>query len=155
MVGAERTQKYSISDAEVHDLNEIHYMLDTDICSYVIKNRPAAARKQFHEKLPHGVCISDITLAELYYGVENGPNPAKGLKVLISFLALVKIIPFGWEAAEDYGRIRAYLRRKGTPIGAVDTLIAAHARSSNLILVTNNTKHFYHVPHLLIENWAA
>lgn len=147
-------ESYSFSDAEVHDLGEIKYMLDTDICSYIIRNRPSEVREHFHDHLAQGVCISDITLAELCYGVENHPAYIKGLTALLSFLALVKIIPFGSVAAEDYGKIRAYLRRKGTPIGGMDMLIAAHARSTNLILVTNNIKHYSLVPQLLIENWV-
>lgn len=147
--------QYKILDSEVRDLNEIYYMLDTDICSYIIKNKPSKVRNHFRQVLDRGVCISDITLAELYYGVENSPIPAKGLAALLSFLLLVKIIPFGSEAAEDYGKICAYLRRQGTPIGAMDMLIAAHARSTNLILVTNNLKHYTRVPHLLIENWVT
>ena len=147
-------EPYSLSDAKVRDLSEIKYMLDTDICSYIIKNHPSEARKRFHEHLTQGICISDITLAELCYGVENHPSYIKGLTALLSFLALVKIIPFGSVAAEDYGKIRAYLSRKGTPIGGMDMLIAAHARSTNLILVTNNTRHYSLVPQLLIENWT-
>ena len=148
------SEKYVFSDAVVHDLNEIYYMLDTDICSYIIKNYPSKVRARFREVLKKGVCISDITLAELCYGLENKPYFPKYLTALLSFISLVKIIPFGSVAAEDYGKIRAYLRHNGTPIGSLDTLIAAHARSTNLILVTNNTKHFSLVPHLLLENWA-
>ena len=147
-------EKYIFTDAIVHDLNEIRYMLDTDICSYIIKNQPSKVRTQFHKVLKRGICISDITLAELFYGIENKPYNPKFLMALLAFISLVKIIPFGSVAAEDYGKIRADLRRNGTPIGALDTLIAAHARSTNLVLVTNNTRHFSLVPHLLLENWA-
>ena len=147
--------QYTISDAEVRELNEIHYMLDTDICSYIIRNRPSVVRKRFRQALDRGVCISDITLAELCYGVENHPNRTAGFAALLAFLGLVKIIPFGSLAAEDYGKISVYLRGNGTPIGAMDTLIAAHARSTNLVLVTNNTRHYSIVPNLLLENWAA
>ena len=151
---SQASEKYVFTDAIVHELNEIHYMLDTDTCSYTIKNRPSKVRTHFHKVLKRGICISDITLAELFYGIENKPYNPKFLMALLAFLSLVKIIPFGSVAAEDYGKIRSYLQRNGTPIGPMDMLIAAHARSTNLILVTNNTRHFSLVPHLLLENWV-
>ena len=137
--------QYTISDAEVHELSEIHYMLDTDICSYIIKNHPPKVRKHFFDVFEHELC----------YGIENNPYFIKDTDALLSFLGLVKIIPFDSVAAEDYGKIRSYLRQNGTPIGPIDTLIAAHARSTNLILVTNNIRHFSLIPNLLLENWAA
>ena len=85
--------RYAISDAGVRDLNEIRYMLDTDICSYIIKNQPSKVRDHFFKVLDQGPCISDITLAELCYGVENNPYFANGTNALLSFLGLVKIIP--------------------------------------------------------------
>ena len=130
------------------------YMLDTNICIYVMKNRPERVLERFRKELDRGRCISSITLAELEYGMKHSSNPVKNEQSLLKFLLPLSILPFGQAAASAYGEIRAYLQRKGTPIGPLDMLIAAHARAENMILVTNNVREFERVPGLELENWA-
>lgn len=130
------------------------YMLDTNICIYVMKNRPERVLEQFRKELDRGICISSITLAELEYGMKHSSNPVKNEQSLLKFLLPLSILPFGQAAASAYVEIRAYLQRKGTPIGPLDMLIAAHARAENMILVTNNVREFERVPGLELENWA-
>ncbi len=131
------------------------YMLDTNICIYVMKQRPAAVLERFRQELDAGLCISSITLAELEFGMKNSSDPARNELALLRFLAPLSVLPFGAAAAADYGEIRACLQRKGTPIGPLDMLIAGHARAEGLALVTNNTKEFARVPGLKLENWAG
>lgn len=130
------------------------YMLDTNICIYVMKNRPERVLERFRKELDRGICISSITLAGLEYGMKHSSNPVKNEQSLLKFLLPLSILPFGQAAASAYGEIRAYLQRKGTPIGPLDMLIAAHARAENMILVTNNVREFERVPGLELENWA-
>lgn len=130
------------------------YMLDTNICIYAMKNKPEQVLRRLKMELNNGICISSITLAELEYGMQNSSNPAKNEQALIRFLLPLSILPFGASAASEYGVIRADLQRRGCPIGALDMLIAAHAKSEGLILVTNNVREFERVPDLEVENWA-
>ena len=129
------------------------YMLDTNICIYVIKKKPEAVLKRFQSLMGNDICISSITLAELEYGVKHSANPAKNQQALIRFLLLINVLPFDANAATKYGEIREHLQKKGTPIGALDMLIASHAKAEDLILVTNNLKEFERVPGLKVENW--
>ena len=131
------------------------YMLDMNICIYVMKNRPENVLRRFRKELDNGICISSITLAELEYGMKHSSNPAKNQQSLLQFLLPLSILPFGAAAAAEYGGIRAYLQMRGTPIGPLDMLIAGHARAENLILVTNNVREFERVPGLELENWAG
>lgn len=130
------------------------YMLDTNICIYIIKQKP----KQVIEKLKKlhnaNLCISSITYSELLYGVENSLNVPKNLLALTMFLSNVEILPYDENASIDYGLIRAELEKKGEPIGLLDMLIAAHAKSLRITLVTNNKREFRRVKGLNIENWA-
>lgn len=130
------------------------YMLDTNICIYAIKNKPEAVLQRFKDALDDGICISSITLAELQYGVQHSKAPEKNGQALLRFLAPLSVLPFGQMAAAEYGKIRAYLQGQGMLIGPLDMLIAAHAKSENIILVTNNTREFERVPGLELENWA-
>lgn len=130
------------------------YMLDTNICIYAIKNKPENVLKKFKENMQEGLCISVVTLAELEYGVEKSSNPEKNTAALLQFVSLLDIIPFDNDAALEYGKICAYLHKKGMPIGTMDMLIAAHAKSQDLILVTNNVREFERVTDLKIENWV-
>lgn len=130
------------------------YMLDTNICIYVMKNRPERVLERFRKELDRGICISSITLAGLEYGMKHSSNPVKNEQSLLKFLLPLSILLFGQAAASAYGEIRAYLQREGTPIGPLDMLIAAHARAENMILVTNNVREFERVPGLELENWA-
>lgn len=130
------------------------YMLDTNICIYVMKKRPENVLRRFRKELYSGLCISSITLAELEYGMKHSSDPVRNEQALLRFLAPLSILPFGQAAASEYGEIRAYLQSQGTPIGPLDMLIAGHARSEGMILVTNNGKEFERVPDLVLENWA-
>ncbi len=129
------------------------YMLDTNICIYAIKNKPEQVLEKLKQNLSNGICISAITLAELQHGVEKSINPEKNSMALLQFLSILDILPFDDLAAVEYGKICAYLQKRGTPIGTIDMLIAAHAKTENLIIVTNNVREFERVPDLKIENW--
>ena len=130
------------------------YMLDTDTCSFVLKNRSDKLRHKF--KAIKELCISSITYGELCYGIENGEALKRKERwvQLDMFTRRLFIEPWNEEAARHYGQIRSYLKRQGTPIGNNDTLIAAHARSINAIMVTNNVREFGRVPELNVENWV-
>ena len=130
------------------------YMLDTNICIYAIKNKPEQVLKQLHAHLDGSICISSITLAELAHGVRKSLYPEKNEEALLQFLSILDILEFNDLAAMEYGRICAYLQRQGTPIGTMDMLIAAHAKSEDLILVTNNLREFERVPQIKLENWV-
>ena len=130
------------------------YMLDSDICVYIIKQSPKEVLNNLHAKKADGVCISSITLAELEYGAHKSAYPEKNTLALHKILAILTVLPFDDVAACEYGKIRADLERKGTPIGSLDTQIAAHAKALDITLVTNNTREFNRVEGLTIENWA-
>ena len=130
------------------------YMLDTNICIFAIRNSNDNVLKKFHDHLDDELYISSITLAELMYGVEKNRKPEQNRNALLQFLTLIDIKEFSEKAAIEYGKIRAFLENQGTPIGPLDTLLAAHAVSENMILVTHNTKEFLRVPELTVENWT-
>ena len=130
------------------------YMLDTNIVAFAKNNRPEVVLERMRRFDPGDLCISVVTLAELEYGVFNSSNPERNQLALTLFLANIDVIPFD-DAAVEYGRIRADLRRKGTPIGANDLMIAAHAKSLGMTLVTNNTREFSRVEGLMLEDWAS
>jgi len=129
------------------------YLLDTNTCIFLMKNR-AEVVSHYMRVATSGVAISSITLSELQFGVYNSMFPEKNGENLLRFLLGVAVLDFSSKAAEEYGKIRAYLRRKGTPIGELDMLIAAHAKSDNLILVTNNAAEFNRIEGLDIEDWT-
>ena len=130
------------------------YMLDTNICIYIMKNKPEKVLRRFKEELNNGIGISSITLAELEYGMKHSSNPAQNERALLRFLVPLSVLPFGAGAASEYGAIRTFLQNNGTPIEPLDMLIAAHAKSEGLVMVTNNVRVFERVPGLKIENWA-
>ncbi len=101
------------------------------------------------------ICISSITLAELEFGVAKGQHIEKNTKALKSFISNFQVLSFDENASNEYGKIRAYLENNGNKIGAMDMLIAAHAKSENLILVTNNTREFNRVDGLHIQDWKS
>lgn len=132
----------------------MEYMLDTNICIYIIKKKPEKVLEKF-SSLPLGsVSISSITLAELMYGIRKSSDPDKNFEALNQFLVPLEIMDFNYESTIEYGKVRSELEKKGTPIGPLDTLIAAHALSIGLTLVTNNEKEFSRVEGLKIENWT-
>ncbi|CAN5620622.1 tRNA(fMet)-specific endonuclease VapC [soil metagenome] len=130
------------------------FMLDTDISSYVMKRSSAAVLDRLRETAVAEVCVSVITKAELLYGVELSPRPEKDRAALEAFLLHVETLEFQDIGAVHYAAIRANLKRRGQLIGANDLLIAAHARSLDLVLVTNNTAEFSRVTDLKLENWT-
>ena len=132
----------------------MRYMLDTNICIYVIKHKPESVFRKLKKIKPEDVCISSITYAELAYGVEKSAQPERNRLALSMMLSSIEIVAFDDAAADEYGEIRAGLERKGTPIGLLDMLIAAHARSLGCTLVTNNTKEFCRVEGLEVVNWV-
>jgi len=133
----------------------IRYMLDTDICSYVIRERPLEVFEKFKKVEVNQLCISVVTYAELIYGVEHSSSRKINRPIIDDFVRHLDIITWDEDAAEHYGKIRAFLRAEGNIIGSMDMMIAAHARSQNMILITNNDKHFKRVPKLRLENWVA
>lgn len=132
----------------------MRYMLDTNICIYAIKHKPAKVFLRLQQTDPEDICISSITYAELAYGVEKSAAIEKNRLALSLLLSNITIMDFDAYAAEEYGRVRAELESKGTPIGPLDTMIAAHAKALGLVIVTNNVKEFSRVEKLKISNWA-
>ena len=128
-------------------------MLDTNICIYLIKQQPVAVLKRFLDYHVGDIGISAITLSELRYGVAKSAQQAKNTKALDEFITPLEVIVFDEQAACVYGEIRAALEKAGTPIGAMDMLIAAHAVSLGLPLVTNNAREFARIPALQVVNW--
>ena len=132
----------------------MEFMLDTNICIYIIKRKPTHVLNRFKKTEISQIAISSITMSELLYGVSKSLKPEQNLIALTQFVAPLEILPYGDEAAQYYGELRAHLEKRGTPIGSLDMLIAAHALSINSTLVTNNHKEFILVPHLKIEDWV-
>lgn len=132
----------------------MRYMLDTNICIFLIKNRPEKMIKKFLSMEPEDICISSITYAELVYGVEKSQAREKNRIALMLLLSEIEILPYDDLAAQTYGVIRTDLERKGTPIGPMDLLIAAHAKSKRLTIVTNNVREFARVEGLAVEDWV-
>ena len=131
----------------------LKFMLDTNICIFTIKNRPEAVRMAFMAH--HGqLCISTVTLMELVYGAEKSSGPQRNLAVVEGFAARLEVLNYDQDAAIHTGQLRAELALLGKPIGPYDQMIAGHARSQGLILVTNNTREFERVPGLRIEDWV-
>jgi len=130
------------------------YMLDTNICIYAIKKKYESVLEKLNENRFLGVFISSITLSELEYGVANSMYPEKNAVALVEFLSVIKVVPFDEFAAKEYGIIKTDLKKRNCLIGPLDTLIAAHAKSSDLILATNNTREFSRVQGLKLENWV-
>jgi len=130
------------------------YLIDTNICIYIINQRPPDVIKRFKKFDLGEIGISSITVSELQYGVEKSIHRKKNLLRLDHFLAPFEILPYDEAAARTYGQIRAVLEKEGSPVGPLDFLIAAQALSRELILVTNNEKEFNRIKQLKIENWT-
>ncbi|WP_223481372.1 MULTISPECIES: type II toxin-antitoxin system tRNA(fMet)-specific endonuclease VapC [unclassified Pseudomonas] len=131
----------------------IKFMLDTNICIFTIKNKPQIVREAFNRH-DGQLCISAVTLMELIYGAEKSATPEKNLAVIEGLAARLEVWPFDNEAAAHTGMIRSELAKAGTPIGPYDQMIAGHARSRGLIVVTNNLREFEWVKGLRVEDWA-
>ncbi|WP_386692620.1 MULTISPECIES: type II toxin-antitoxin system tRNA(fMet)-specific endonuclease VapC [unclassified Lonepinella] len=130
----------------------LKYMLDTNICIYAIKQNPIHVVQKLAQ-YEDQVCISSVTLMELYYGADKSSNPVKNRFEIDYFVGNLVVLDYDAKASSHTGNIRADLARKGMPIGAYDSMIAGHARSQGLVCVTNNTKEFERVDGLMLENW--
>ena len=131
----------------------MRYMLDTNIIIYAKNRRPETVFSRLRSMSPEDLCISSITMAELEYGIANSSKPEQNRLALSLFLSGIETVPFDEKAAREYGRIRKQHSDGGCLIGANDLLIAAHAKSLNLTLVTNNTSEFGRISGLDVENW--
>lgn len=132
----------------------IKYMLDTNIVIYVIKRRPMEVLEVFNQHTGQ-MCISSITLAELFHGVEKSSRPEHNWRQVEDFASRLDILEYGYKAAAHYGDIRADLEREGNTIDVNDLHISGHARSEGLTLVSNNLREFDRVKGLRMENWVS
>ena len=132
----------------------MRYMLDTNICIYLIKHKPLQVFEKLQEHNPDEICISAVTYAELVHGVEKSKEVERNRLALTILLSNIEILDFDMKAAEEYGRIRADLEKKGTPIGPLDMMIAGHAKSLGYTVVTNNVGEFKRVEGLQYGNWV-
>lgn len=131
----------------------LNYMLDTNIAIYVIKHRPAQVAHIFNQHAGR-MCVSVITVSELYYGAEKSQFSARNIAVIEDFLSRLEILPYTPKASAHFGNIKAQLTKQGKIIGENDIHIAAHARSEGLVLVSNNLKEFERIEGLRLENWV-
>jgi len=131
------------------------YMLDANICIYLVKQNPAKVIKHFKSHAIGDIGISAITLAELRYGVSKSQHVEKNQQALDEFILSLEIADFDEKAAQEYGEIRTELERAGKPIGSMDMLIGAHAHALGATLVTNNTKDFKQIKNLKIADWSV
>jgi len=129
-------------------------MLDTNICIYIIKNRPQSVKEKFRAYHIGELCISSITVSELMYGAYKSQHVEKNLKAIEAFLLPFEIVNYDYDAAVAYGKIWATLERKGQVIGGMDMQIAGHALALDMTVVTNNTKEFQRVDGLVLDKWA-
>ena len=130
------------------------YMLDTNICIYILKNNNEKLISKFSKYKFGDIGISSIVYSELIYGAEKSLKRDENLKNLLRFLSSIIICDYDVEAANEYGKIRSDLEKAGNIIGSLDMLIAAHASSKKVILITNNVKEFKRIKHLKVENWV-
>ena len=131
------------------------YMLDTNICIYLIKRKPPEVLQRFRQLQPGSVFISSVTTSEFYYGAQKSQRVQTNLEALNNFLLPFRIVDYDESASFLYGELRADLEKRGQPIGPLDMMIAAHALSLDVPLVTNNTKEFERVKGLKLENWVG
>jgi tRNA(fMet)-specific endonuclease VapC len=132
----------------------MRFLLDTNICIYIIKRKPQQVIERFDTLQPSDIGISSITVAELEYGASKSQKPEQNKAALQQFLLPLEILVFDQQAAQVYGIIRADLERQGQVIGSLDMLIAAQAKSEGIVLVTNNVREFSRIPDLKLENWV-
>jgi len=130
------------------------YLLDTNICIYIINHKPESVYQQFKKVNLENIFISTITEFELFYGVQKSSRPVKNKSALNEFLGYLNIIPFSSESSAIAARIRVDLERQGKPVGPYDLLIASEAINKGFTLVTNNEKEFKQVKGLKVENWT-
>jgi len=130
------------------------YLIDTNICIYIMNKRPVAVINRFKQHNPGDIGISAISVSELRYGAAKSLHSEKNQLRVNDFLVPFEILPFDADMSVTYGQIRVELEKKGIPIGPLDMFIAAHALYYNLILITNNEKEFMRVNRLKVENWV-
>ena len=131
------------------------YMLDTNICIYLIKQKPEKVLRHFKNHSIGDIGISSITLAELRFGVEKSQQIQNNRQALEEFILPLEIADFDEKAAVLYGAVRAALEKAGTPVGSMDMLIGAHALSLDLTLVTNNVREFKQIKNLKVVDWSV
>jgi len=131
------------------------YLLDTNICIYVIKKHYQNLKHRIEEESAFNIAISTVTIGELEFGIAKSLYPEKNRIALLEFLGSFEIVPYTDIDTQAFGYIRAYLNKKGIPIGPYDLQIAAQCISRDLVLITNNIKEFERVPDLKIENWVS
>lgn len=132
----------------------MNYLIDTNICIYLMNKKPIEVIQKFKNTEVGQIGISTITVSELKYGVVKSKYQKQNSERLEEFLIPFEILPYDESASNYYGMIRSQLESEGKAIGPLDMLIAAHALSKNLILVTNNEKEFIRIKSLKVENWA-
>ena len=130
------------------------FLLDTNICVFLIRNQSERVRDHIRRRRVGDIGVSAIAESELRFGADKSSDPEKNHAVLERFFLTLPVLAFDSGCAREYGRIRAFLEKKGTPIGSLDTLIAAHALSGEMTVVTNNTREFKRVPGLRVEDWT-
>lgn len=131
------------------------FMLDTNICIYIIKQKPEKVLRQFKAHSIGDIGISCVTLAELRFGVEKSQQVEKNRQALDEFILPLEIADFDEKAAESYGKVRASLEKEGKPVGSMDMMIGAHALGLGVTLVTNNIREFKQIKHLKIVDWSV
>ena len=131
------------------------YLLDTNICIAIIKDCPAEVKEKLEQTAIGEVAISSVVLAELCYGIELSSKQKQNREALDNFLQYATVLDWPEKAGIEYGSIRAFLKGRGTPIGANDLLVAAHALAIDATLVSDNTREFQRVPGLRLENWIT
>ena len=129
------------------------YLLDTNICIYIINKRPSSILDVIRLKKINEISISSITIAELYYGAEKSQYPDQNRAAILEFIIPLKILNFDYRSASCYGKIRERLESQAIPIGPMDLMLAAQALAYNLIFVTNNIIEFKRIDRLRLENW--
>ena len=132
----------------------MRYMLDTNTCVDLIRRRGDRILRTMQRLRPDDLCVSSVTLSELEYGAAKSADPGRNRLALAEFMTPLAVLPYDDAVAPVYGRVRAVLEREGTPIGPLDTMIAAHALALGLTVVTNNEREFRRVAGLNVQNWA-
>jgi tRNA(fMet)-specific endonuclease VapC len=132
----------------------MRFMLDTNTCVDLIRQRDDRILRKMQRLMPDDLCVSSVTLSELEYGAAKSADPGKNRLALAEFMTPLHVVPYDDTVAPVYGRVRTELERMGTPIGPLDTMIAAHALSLGLTVVTDNEREFRRVPGLKVQNWA-
>jgi len=132
----------------------MRYMLDTTICSCVLRSRPPSVKARFDEAGPGALTVSTVVLAELLFGAARHPKAVAIRREIADLVSRLTVIPWDEAAAEHYGALRAAMEKAGTPLGVMDMMIAAHARSLGATLVSNDVHHFDRVEGLLVANWV-